>query len=281
MKRIYPEIYTTFLDKSNLKMSSAKFIQIVAAQEKAQRKLRKQEHKQHKQYKQAKREWREARDLQEAEEMELRAFEDALERLNKMEATLRTLKKVTKTIKKTKKSSTGYLWRLINDTPKDVTLIEYPQKVIDGISYLDKLVDVYTTHLADVFRRMIVNKRAVKETIANDDIYVVETDGIRRVLFDMTFTHLDHHVEIENDLAMDGLTEYNTIINYTTKTGHHAGCSFQEILSDKLQDAFNQVSKYVQNRHKFDSMVYSMVYCEIMAADNHLMIQAVYDESED
>jgi hypothetical protein len=257
-------------------MSSAKYIQIdfVAAEEKAQRK------QERKQYKQAKREWREARDLQEAEEMELRAFEDSLESLAEIEATLLALKSVTKTIKKSNKSSTGYLWRLINDTPKDVTFIKYPQKITDEISYLDKLVDVYTTHLADVFRRMIVNKRAVKETIMNDDIYVVETDGIRRVLFDMTFTHLDHHVEIENDLAMDGLTEYNTIVNYTAKSGHHAGCSFQEILSDKLQDAFNQVSKYVQNRHKFDRMVHSMVYCEMLAMDNHLMIQAVYDESE-
>jgi hypothetical protein len=253
-------------------MSTIQYIKIdfVGYDEKAQRK----------QYKQAKREWREARDHQEAEEMKLRAFEDALESLEETEATLRALKKVTKDIKKSRKSSTGYLWRLINDTPKDVTLIQYPQKVSDDISYLDSLVEVYTDHLANVFRRMIVNKRAVKETITNDDIYVVETDGVRRVLFDMTFTHLDHHVETENDLAMDGLTEYNTVVNYTTKTGYHAGCSFQEILSDKFQEAFNQVSKYVQNRHKFDRMVCGMVYCELLAMDNHLMIQAVYDESE-
>ncbi len=273
MIQIYPEIHTTFLDKSNQpKMSTIQYIKIdfSAAEEKAQRK----------QYKQAKREWREARNRQEAEEMELRAFEDSLERLEEMEATLRALKTVTKEIKKSKKSSTGYLWRLINDIPKNVTLIQYPQKVIDDINYLDKLVQVYTDHLANVFRRMIVNKRAVKETITNDDIYVVDTDGIRRVLFDITFTHLDHHVETENNLAMDGLTEYFTIVNYTAKTGHHAGCSFQEILSDKFQAAFDQVSKYVQNRHKFDRIVYSMVYCEMLAMDNHLMIQAVYDESD-
>jgi hypothetical protein len=273
--RIYPEIHTTFLDKSNrkpLKMSAFQYIQIdfVAADEKAQRK----------QYKQAKREWREARNRQEAQEMELRAFEDAVERLEETEATLRALKQVTKDIKKSRKSSTGYLWRLINDTPKDVTVVQYPQNVTDDISYLDKVVEVYTDHLANMFRRMIVNKRAVKESITNDNIYVVETDGIRRVLFDMTFTHLDHHVETENDLAMDGLTEYNTIVNYTTKTGYHAGCSFQEILSDKFQAAFDQVSKYVQNRHKFDTMVCGLVYCELLAMDNHLMIQAVYDESE-
>ena len=274
-------------------MSTFQYIQIGFVDEKAQRK------QERKQYKQAKREWREARnrqeteemerrafedalehqERQEAEEMELRALEDTLERLNEMEANLRALKKVTKDIKKSRKSSTGYLWRLINDTPKNVTKIQYPQKVIDDINYLDNLVEVYTDHLANVFRRMIVNKRAVKESITNDNIYVVETDGIRRVFFDMAFTHLDHRIETENNLAMDGLTEYNTLVNYTAKTGYHAGCSFQEILSDKVQDAYNQVSTYVQNRHKFDSMVYSMVYCEVLAMDNHLIIQAVYDEN--
>ena len=262
------------------------------AEEKAQRK----------QYKHVKQEWRDARDLQESveielrtfedslerkqytwqedDEIELRAFEDSLERLTEMEAKLLAIKNVSNNIKKSGKSSTGYIWRLINDTPKRVTLIQYPQKVVNNISYLNTLVDVYTTHLTDVFRRMIVNKRAVKESIENDDIYLVETDDIRRVMFDLTFTHLDHHVEFENDLAMDGLTEYNTIINYTTKAGHHAGCSFQEILSDKLQKAFSQVSTYVQNRHNFDCMIYSMVYCELIAINNHLMIQAVYDESD-
>jgi hypothetical protein len=252
-------------------------IDFFVCDDKEQRKLHKQERKQ---YKQAMREWRAARDRQEAEEMELRVFEDALERLNEQEACLRALKKATKDIKKSSKSSTGYLWRLINNTPKNVTLITYPQKIVDDISYLDKLVDVYTTHLANMFRRMIVNKRAVKESIENDDMYVVETDGIRHVMFDMTFTHLDHHVETENNLPLDGLTEYNTIVNYTTKTGHHAGCSFQEILSDKLHGAYMQVAQYVQNRHKFDSMVYSVVYCEVLAMDNHLMIQAVYDEND-
>ena len=278
MIKIYPEIYTTFLDKSNKpKMATIQYFKFdfFVGDDKDQHK------QERKQYKQAKREWRAARDRQEAEEMELRAFEDAIERLNEKEANIRALKKVCKDINKSRKSSTGYLWRLINNTPKNVTVIQYPKNIIDSVRYLDKLVEAYTDHLTNIFRRMIVNKRAVKESITNDTIYIVDTDDVRHVMFDLTFTHLDHHVETENNLSMDGLTEYKQIINYTTKTGHYSGCSFQEILSDKLHGAYMQVAQYVQNRHKFDSMVYSLVYCELVAIDNHFIIQAVYDESDE
>jgi hypothetical protein len=242
-----------------------------------QHKQHKKEHKQ--QYKQALKEWREARDLQEAEEMERRAFEDALER--EEAAHYRILKKISRDIKKSRNSSTGYLWRLTNNTPKGVTLIEYPEEVIYNVDYLDKLVEVYTDHLANMFRRMIVNKRAVKDSIKNDDIYVVEFDGLRRVMFDLTYTHLDSIVEVENYLPMNGMTEYNNLIHYTVKSGYHIGCSFQEVLSDKLQDAVKQVSGYVQNRHKYDSQVFFTSYCELVTSGNHLIIQAVYEDGNE
>jgi hypothetical protein len=232
-----------------------------------------------KEYKQALKEWRKARDLQEAEEMERRALEDSLER---EEAQRRHIvKKISRDIKKSRNSSTGYLWRLTNNTPKDVTLIEYPQNVIDDVNYLDKLVEVYTDHLTTMFRRMIVNKRAVKESIQNDDIYVVDFDGLRRVMFDLTYTHLDSIVETENDLPIEGKTEYNNLINYTVKSGYYIGCSFQEVLSDKLQDAVKQVSGYVQNRHKYDSQVFFTTYCELVISGNHLVIQGVYEDGDE
>jgi hypothetical protein len=145
------------------------------------------------------------------------------------------------------KSSMLYLWRLINDTPRNVAHVMIDDELIEQLQYLDAILDMYTDVLATRFQRILVNKRAVKENL-DDNIYVVDSGSENRVMIDIELTNLGHCVETENDLSMYLRTNYKTVINHTVMYGKNKGKSFRGLLNRKLYKTLNKVGDFVQNK---------------------------------
>ena len=171
------------------------------------------------------------------------------------------------------KSSMLYLWRLINDTPRNTPQVMIDDELVEQLQYLDAIVDMYTDVLATRFQRMLVNKRAVKENL-EEDIYVIDSGKECRVMMDLEMTNLGHCVETENDLAMYLRTNYKTVINHTVMYGKNEGKSFRGLLNRKLYNTLNKVGDFVQNKvsgTRGTDLFH--VYADVIAKYDMLLIQ--------
>jgi hypothetical protein len=200
---------------------------------------------------------------------------------------------VTK-IRSSKTSSLTYLLKQLMVEPQE----SYDEQSIEIYTYLDSLLETYTDELAVRFQRMLVNRRAVKES---DDVMFVN-DGVQnKAVFDLDMIHLDTHIEcaLLTQFSSGGRhtpmevafckrhTPFLEVLQHTKTYGDSDGMSFREMLCRKLRRKLNHISKYVQNKTrvngelKLGTQLFN-VSTEVLFEDNVRvgLIQAVLTASE-
>ena len=164
-------------------------------------------------------------------------------------------------ISSSKNSSLTYLLKQLTSNLEE----SYDNESIESYTYLDNLLEMYTDELAIRFQRMLVNRRAVKES---DDVMFVN-DGVQnKAMFDLDMIHLDTHIECalltqftcgerHNPMKVafcERHTPFHEVLNHTKTYGDNDGMSFREILKRKLRRKLNHVSRFIQNKTRVDGV---------------------------
>lgn len=147
-------------------------------------------------------------------------------------------------IRSSKTSSLTYLLKQLMVEPQE----SYDKESIEIYTYLDNLLETYTDELALRFQRMLVNRRAVKES---DDVLFVNDGAQNKAVFDLDMIHLDTHIEcaLLTQFCSGGRhTPFLEVLQHTKTYGDSDGMSFREMLCRKLRRKLNHISKYVQNK---------------------------------
>jgi hypothetical protein len=189
----------------------------------------------------------------------------------------------TTKVQSSKNSSLTYLLKeLVGDLKES-----YDQESIEEYTYLDNLLETYTDELALRFQRMLVNRRALKES----DYFMVVNDGIKnKAVFDLDVIHVDTHIEcalLTQFSFGQKHTPFHEVLHHTKTYGDNDGMSFQEILRRKLRRKLNHISKFIQNKTRVDGVPklgtqLFNVSAEVLFEDNVRLglIQAVLTVSE-
>ncbi len=130
-------------------------------------------------------------------------------------------------------SSLSYLYNLLmNHVEEDLT--HYSTKMTkEQQERLEKCMDEYVEYLCNTFRRMIVNKRAVKENMEELGVTIHrhEKDGDDEISFFLNGFE-------QNEKLFDKIT-LNTLMSSDT---------FYNKLNDQLNEVFSITGSFVQNK---------------------------------
>ena len=150
-------------------------------------------------------------------------------------------------IRSSKNSSLTYILKQLTRN-----LESYDKESIEAYTYLDNLLETYTDELAIRFQRILVNRRAVKES---DEVIFVN-DGVQnKAVFDLDIVHLDTHIEcalLTQFSNGERHTPFHEVLNHTKTYGGNDGMSFGEILKRKLRRKLNHISRFIQNKTRVD-----------------------------
>ena len=158
-------------------------------------------------------------------------------------------------IRSSKTSSLTYLLKQLMVEPQE----SYDEESIEIYTYLDNLLETYTDELALRFQRLLVNRRAIKES---DDVLFVNDGAQNKAVFDLDMIHLDTHIECalltqfcsggrHNPMEVafcERHTPFLEVLQHTKTYGDSDGMSFREMLCRKLRRKLNHISKFTQNK---------------------------------
>lgn len=154
-------------------------------------------------------------------------------------------------VTKIRSSNTSSLTYLLKKLTGDLEE-SYCGQSIAEYTYMDSLMEDYTDELALRFQRMLVNRRAVKES---EDLMFVN-DGVKnKAVFDLDMVNLDTHIECALLTKYDNHTSFHELLHHTKTYGDYDGMSFREILCRKLRRKLNHISKFIQNKTRVDGVL--------------------------